>query len=288
VFSLGSAGDRTRKRVPIVGRQLSKPEELREAGLGFDRGNGRAGPVCRFIPPETEDAAGRDKLFGQSLLQSPGDPIGDLLPTVSAAIFVQHLSFVADHLSNGDGEQNGFGRGAGHDTAGEVICRSIAARRLRRASCEAFPKPADERLQHLAKSARVARRMLGDGLYPAAAKFGETEAVALKLGPSHPVSRWGVLSGPKNADPAKLPRRVIKRTVKGGDLRLSGLRREGRVSPRSPEVDNDKRQPEIAAKFILCSDQRRSRRRLGNFLAEIPHKVLNGIIDLLMATSTQT
>jgi hypothetical protein len=176
-----------RKRVPIVGRQLSKPEELREAKLSFDRRCGSAGPVCRFIAPETQDAAGRAELLGEPLPQSPRDQIGNPFPTLGAPILGQNLSFVAGHLRNSYGKQNGFGCGAGHDTAGEVIRRSIAARRLRRASCEAFPKPADERLQHLAKSARVARRMLGDDSNPAAAKFSETEAVAPKLGPSPPI-----------------------------------------------------------------------------------------------------
>jgi len=60
-----------RKRVPIVGRQLSKPEELREAKLSFDRRCGSAGPVCRFIAPETQDAAGRAELLGEPLPHPP-------------------------------------------------------------------------------------------------------------------------------------------------------------------------------------------------------------------------
>ena len=91
---------------------------------------------------------------------------------------------------------------------------------------------------------------------------------------------WGVLSGPKNADPAKFPRRVIKRTVTGGVLPLSGIRREGRVSPSSPEVGDGDRQPEIVAISMLCNDKRRSLRRLGNFLAEVPDKVFDGVIDV--------
>jgi hypothetical protein len=77
-----------RERIPIVGRQLSKLEELREAKLGLDRGYGRAGPVCSLIPPEIEDAAGCDKSLAQSLVQSPGDPIDNLLPALGAAIFL--------------------------------------------------------------------------------------------------------------------------------------------------------------------------------------------------------
>jgi hypothetical protein len=40
---------------PIIIRQLSKPEDPREAGLGFTLRYGRARPVCRFISPETQD-----------------------------------------------------------------------------------------------------------------------------------------------------------------------------------------------------------------------------------------
>jgi hypothetical protein len=116
-----------RKCIPIVSRQLSKPEELREAGLGFTLRYGRAGPVCRFISPETQDAAGRHELLGEPLPQSPRDQIGNPFPTLGATILGQNPPFVASHLRNSDREQNGFGRGTGHDTAGEVIRCSIAA-----------------------------------------------------------------------------------------------------------------------------------------------------------------
>jgi hypothetical protein len=74
------------KGVPIVSRQLSKPEELREAGLRFTFRYGRAGPVRRFISPEIQDAAGHDKLLGEPLPQPPRDQIGDPLSTLGGSV----------------------------------------------------------------------------------------------------------------------------------------------------------------------------------------------------------
>jgi hypothetical protein len=208
-FAAGCASEKLktllRQHFPIIGRELSKPDQLCEARLGFPLGYGCACPMCCFITPEVEDAAGRYKLLGQPLPLSPGDSISNLLPTVGPAIFGQHLPFVAGHLCNGDGEQNGFSRSPGHHTAGEVICRSMAARRLRCTLCEAVTKPADERLQHLAKSTRVARRMLSRSLYPPAAEFSETETVSLKPpAPGGVISHWSGGAGAKNTDTAKL------------------------------------------------------------------------------------
>jgi hypothetical protein len=187
-YAVGSLTGRPRwvwrKRAPIVGRQLSEPEELREAKLGFDRGYGGARPVCNLIPPELEDVGGgHDKLRGQPLTQAVGHPIGNLLPTVGAAIFLQYLRFIAGHLCNSNGEQNGFGGGASHDAARQVIRCSVVTRCLFRTLCEALAKAADEQLEHLTKPARIAGRVLSGGLDPTAAKFGEAEAVALKAVP---------------------------------------------------------------------------------------------------------
>jgi len=45
-----------------------------------------------------------------------------------------------------------------------------------------------------------------------------------------------------------------------------------------PEIPNDNRQPEITA--VLTFSHRHARGRLGDFVAEIPHKVLSGIINV--------
>jgi hypothetical protein len=89
-----------RDRIPIIGRQLSKPEELREASLGFALRYGRAGPVGRFISPKTQDAAGHYELLGEPLPQSSRDQIGNPFPTLGTAILVQNPPFVTGHLRN--------------------------------------------------------------------------------------------------------------------------------------------------------------------------------------------
>ena len=45
-----------------------------------------------------------------------------------------------------------------------------------------------------------------------------------------------------------------------------------------PEIPNDNRQPEITA--VLTFSHRHARGRLGDFVAEIPHKVLSGVINV--------
>jgi hypothetical protein len=124
--------------------------------------------------------------------------------------------------------------------------------------------------------------MLGRGLHPAAAKFGKTEAITLEQpGPSHGVPHWGGSSGPKNADPAKFPCCIVKRSIiRFLVMLLSGLRLERRIT-RFPEVGNDSRQPEIVVVLTSTHDLRVRRRwRLGNFVAEVLHDVLNGVIDV--------
>jgi hypothetical protein len=84
------------------------------------------------------------------------------------------------------------------------------------------------------------------------------------------------LSGPENPDAAKLPCRIVKRSV----ISFLLLPVSGAKSGISimPEVPNDDRQPEITA--VLTFRQRHSRGRLGDFVAEIPHKVLSGVINV--------
>ena len=98
-------------------------------------------------------------------------------------------------------------------------------------------------------------------------------------GYSTSLNRLGsVLSGPNNADPAKLPRRVVKRPVIGGGAALLLLsdfyvkvRSRGCLQRQSATTDR--------SCTYLSDDERGERRRPGNFTAEVPHKVLNDSAD---------
>jgi hypothetical protein len=86
------------------------------------------------------------------------------------------------------------------------------------------------------------------------------------------------LSGPNNADPAKLPRRVVKRPVIGGGAAL--LLSDFYVKVRCRDCQNRQRQSATTDRSCtyLSDDERAERRRPGNFTAEVSHKVLNGVI----------
>jgi len=121
--------------------------------------------------------------------------------------------------------------------------------------------------------------MLGGDFDPASAELRETETVALKTLPGHIHSHWGSSAWPKDPDTTKLPRRVVKRPVIGFLLPRVTAAGEGRLSTSMPKTPNNDRQPEIAV-VLSFRDKVWARRRLVNFVAEIPYKVLNGVIDV--------
>jgi hypothetical protein len=123
--------------------------------------------------------------------------------------------------------------------------------------------------------------MLGGDLHPASAELGETKTIALKTLPGHIPSHWGSSAWPKDPDPTKLPRCVVNRSVIG--FLLLGVwlvsAGEGRLSTSIPKISDNDRQPEIAV-VLTFRDKLCALRRLGNFLAEVPDKVFDGVIDV--------